>query len=194
MQQQFYICLTVPQLDRFILDEVLIHCDVKATGPNDNPNEIVASPFQISGDGKKWKGDGFENSQVSVPRQGKNKEPMIFRPALPPFYLLEERRLLCLTYFLKINYVRNDANEQILDYLELVCVPNGLLMFDGPAYHQTTKGLLIAGKDDKSVQDNNRRVRVRFDPLAKVGEWQRCIQIKSDGESWKTQARLSVSS
>ena len=37
---------------RFALEEVLIHLDVKATGPNDNHNEIVASPFQISGDGR----------------------------------------------------------------------------------------------------------------------------------------------
>lgn len=169
---------------RFILDDVLIHFDVKATGPNDNQDEVVVSPFQISGDGSLWQGEGFLNSEVSVVRRGKSKEPMLFRPALPPFYIFEQRRLLCLTYFLKVNYSRNSIGEQTLDYLELVCVPNGLLLFEGPRYHKNVTGLLIAGKDDKSVLLGNRRTRIRFNPLATVGNWPRCLQIKRRDNAW----------
>ncbi|MEI6046463.1 MAG: BglI family type II restriction endonuclease [Chloroflexota bacterium] len=176
---------------RFATEDVFIHFDVKATGSNDNPNEIVASPFQISGDGKSWRGDGFENLAVNVQRRGKDKDPMIFRPALPPFYVLEGRRLLCLTYFLKVNYIRDNAGEQILEYLELVSVPNGLLMFDGPQYHHNTKGLLIAGKDDKTVQDTNRRVRVRFEQLAGIGDWPRAMKIKWEDGNWYAQPHLA---
>jgi len=174
---------------RFTTGEVLIHFDIKATGPNDNPGEVVASPFQISGDGKLWDGDGFMNSAVNVPRRTLTKAPMIFRPALPPFYLLAGLRLICLTYFLKVNYLRTSSGEQVLDYLELASVPNGLLLFDGPEYHQNIKGLLIAGKDDKTVQDGNRRVRVRFAPLATVGDWQRCVQVKWNREKGQWEAK-----
>ena len=37
---------------RFATENALIHFDVKLTGPNDNPDEVVASPNQISGDGE----------------------------------------------------------------------------------------------------------------------------------------------
>ena len=178
---------------RFVINDVLIQLDVKATGPNDNQNEVVASPFQISGDGALWQGDGFLNSEVSVPRRGKTKEPMLFRPALPPFYILEKHRLLCLTYFLKVNYSRHLGGDQILDYLELICVPNGLLLFDGPKYHQNTPGLLIAGKDDKSVLTGNRRTRIRFNPLATIGGWSRCVQIKQADIGWKAIPRTVTS-
>ncbi len=122
---------------RFVLDNVLIHLDVKATGPRDSQHEVNASPFQISGDGKLWDSNGFRNSQVSVARQG-NRTPVTFNPALPPFYLLDGKVLLCLTYFLKVNYT---ADPHLLDYLELVCVPNGLLLFDGPPISYEYEGI-----------------------------------------------------
>ncbi len=175
---------------RFMLEDVIIHLDVKATGPRDSHVEVNASPFQISGDGKLWDSAGFRNSQVSIPRQNRNKGPVLFVPALPPFYVIEGRSLLCLTYFLKVNYRRDEGDKQLLDYIELVCAPNGLLLFDGPQYHKNTTGLLISGKDDQTVLAGNRRVRVRFIPLATIGDWPRCVQFQQENGQWIKKPRL----
>jgi hypothetical protein len=46
---------------RFSLDNVLIHLDIKLTGPNDNHDEVVVPPNQVSGDGGSWKNNGIVN-------------------------------------------------------------------------------------------------------------------------------------
>lgn len=130
---------------RFATSEAYIHFDLKLTGPNDIAHEIVASPHQIAGDGRYWN-NGVVNSPVNV---NGTKAKMDFQPELPPFYVLEDQVLLCLTYFLKAVYTVQDVGDQPLHYLELVCVPNGLILFDGPNYSQT-RGLLIPGKDEKN--------------------------------------------
>ena len=134
---------------RFATSDALIHFDIKLTGPNDNPNEIVASPHQISGDGHSWN-DGVINSPVKVVGPKAN---MNFQPELPPFYILSGQTLVCLTYFLKVVYEVHDLGIQPLRHLELICAPNGLLLFDGPQYAQT-RGLLIPGKDIKKHPKN----------------------------------------
>jgi len=149
---------------RFATPDALVHFDLKLTGPNDNPDEIVASPHQIGGDGRFWR-NGVVNSPVTVTGQ---KAQMMFQPELPPFYVLEQRVLLCLTYFLKVVYTVQSIGNQPLDYLELVCVPNGLLLFDGPNY-ASTQGLLIPGKDEKDHP--KKRTRIRLAPLAMLASW-----------------------
>jgi len=169
---------------RFATPEALIHFDIKLTGPNDNPHEIVASPHQISGDGLHWK-NGVINSPATV--IGEKKRAMQFQPELPPFYALDKQILLCLTYFLKAVYNVEGLGIQPLHYLELVSVPNGLLLFDGPKYAQT-KGLLIPGKD---IQKHpKKRTRVRLDPLATLADW-RCIKITQEGKEWQTASRAN---
>lgn len=171
---------------RFATGDALIHLDLKLTGPNDNPHEIVASPHQVSGDGLLWENDGVKNSPVVA--YGK-KATMDFQPELPPFYLLEARVRICLTYFVKAIYTVQSFNEQPLDYLELVCIPNGLLLFDGPVY-ASTKGLLIPGKDEKHYA--KKRARFRLDPLANLAAW-RCVKILYQDGQWKAINRKKVS-
>ena len=161
---------------RFATQDALVHFDLKLTGPNDNPDEIVASPHQIAGDGRSWRG-GVVNSPVLVTGQ---KAQMSFQPELPPFYILEQRVLLCLTYFLKVVYAVQAMGNQPLDYLELVCVPSGLLLFDGPKY-ASTAGLLIPGKDEKDHP--KKRTRVRLAPLATLAPW-RSIKIIRTSAGW----------
>jgi hypothetical protein len=174
---------------RFATNEALVHFDMKLTGQTDNPHEIVASPHQISGDGAIWKKgvvnpaiDGMANSSFTVTGE---RSSMHFQPELPPFYVLSERVLICLTYFLKAVYKVNSLGAQPLDYMELVCVPNGLLMFDGPTYAQT-EGLLIPGKDDKKTR--KKRTRVRLNPLSELNQW-RCIQVVNIEGVWKARER-----
>ena len=112
---------------RFATSNALIHFDVKLTGPNDRADEIVASPHQISGDGVGWENNGVVNSPATVTGA---RASMVFQPELPPFYVLNKRPLVCLTYFLKAVYEVKSIGDQPLKYLEVACVPNGLLMFD----------------------------------------------------------------
>ncbi len=168
---------------RFATQDALVHFDLKLTGPNDNPDEIVASPHQISGDGQFWQG-GVVNSLVLVTGQ---KAQMSFQPELPPFYILEQRVLLCLTYFLKVVYTVQVMGNQPLDYLELACVPNGLLLFDGPKY-ASTLGLLIPGKDEKDHP--KKRTRVRLTPLATLAPW-RSIKIIRTPTGWVSVPRYT---
>jgi len=167
---------------RFATSDALIHLDIKLTGPNDNPNEIVASPHQLSGDGYSWH-DGVINSPVQIVGQ---KAIMGFQPELPPFYILGGQTLVCLTYFLKVVYEVQDLGIQPLRHLELICAPNGLLLFDGPQYAQT-RGLLIPGKDIK--EHLKKRARIRLDPLSSIADW-RCIKIERVGTSWKSSQRF----
>lgn len=167
---------------RFATADALVHFDMKLTGPNDNPHEIVASPHQVSGDGLFWR-SGTVNSPVQVVG---HKVTMNFQPELPPFYGNDNRILLCLTYFLKVVYVVKDLGIQPLHYLELVCVPNGLLLFDEPRYGQT-QGLFIPGKD---VRDHaKKRTRIRLDPLAELANW-RCMKIEQVDREWQATTRF----
>lgn len=167
---------------RFATNNALIHFDVKLTGPNDRADEIVASPHQISGDGVRWENNGVVNSPATVTGA---RASMVFQPELPPFYVLNKRPLVCLTYFLKAVYEVKSIGDQPLNYLEVACVPNGLLMFDRPQL-AGTPGLLIPGKDEQTYL--KKRTRVRLEPLAKLHDW-RCIQIVKVDDKWITRAR-----
>lgn len=171
---------------RFATADAFVHFDVKLTGPNDNPEEIVASPNQVSGDGIDWNEKGVVNSIIQV--QGP-RATMTFQPELPPFYVEGNKIIPCLTYFLKAVYVVKGFGIQPLDYMELVCTPNGLLMFDGPRY-ANRQGLLIPGKDVKAFA--HKRTRIRLAPLARLNDW-RCVKILRDNGKWKIQKRYDSS-
>lgn len=170
---------------RFMTENAFIHFDVKLTGPNDNPDEVVAPPQQISGDGLKWQ-NGILNT--SYPITGE-KTTMTFQPKLPPFYILEGKARLCLTYFLKTFYTLTGAGMQPLHSLEVACVPSGLLLYDGP-WLARTAGLLIPGKDDKTIAEEDKRIRVRLYPLSSIASW-RCQQIVLRNKVWVVQERLA---
>ncbi len=169
---------------RFATSDALVHIDMKLTGPNDNYDEIVVPPHQISGDGRHWN-NGMINSSFNVVGQ---KATMKFQPKLPPFYLLGENTLICLTFFLKAIYSVHTLGNQPLNHLELISVPNGLLMFDQPGYAEKTSGLFIPGKDDKKKRLDQRRTRIRLNPLSTLGRW-RCIKIEKTATGWKDYER-----
>jgi len=168
---------------RFAVPEAFVHVDIKMTGPNDNPDEVVAPPQQVSGDGTIWN-DGPQNAPFTVRGQ---RASMVFQPKLPPFYFLEGQVLLCLNFFLKIVYTVEGHGFQPLKQLELVCVPNGLLLFDGPRF-SLVDGLFIPGKDDKSKNESDKRTRIRLEPLASLDPW-RCTKLHRVGEKWIREAR-----
>jgi len=168
---------------RFATKDALIHFDLKLTGPNDNPNEIVASPNQVSGDGVLWGPKGVINSTIKV--KGK-RASMKFQPELPPFYINPNGKLLiCITIFLKAVYKVSGLGVQPLDYMELVCTPNGLIAFDGPKYIQKS-GLFTPGKDEKKFV--HKRTRIKLEPLSKIDSW-RCQKLVQDEGKWQIKKR-----
>jgi len=172
---------------RFATADALVHFDVKMTGPNDRADEVVAPPQQVSGDGALW-----ENGMISSPYLVTGERRSInFQPKLPPFYILDGTPRICLTYFLKVVYTVQEFGVQPLHYLEVACLPNGLLLFDGPMYARTP-GLLIPGKDTQSTPEHVKRTRIRLVPLSSIAEW-RCRQIIKDGQNWKVEPRSRTS-
>ncbi len=174
---------------RFATGDVYIHLDIKLTGPNDNPDEVVVPPNQVSGDGYKWD-NGILNSPFPIhylSGQEKGNINYHFQPKLPPFYILDGKTYLCLTFFLEAIYKVDGFGNHPLEHFELSCVPNGLLMFDGPKY-ANTKGLFIAGKDDNTKEESTKRVRIRLTPLTKINNW-RSIIVYKEGNEWKSKPR-----
>lgn len=175
---------------RFALDNVLVHLDIKLTGPNDNQDEVVVPPNQVSGDGIRWDGNGVVNSSYPVYYQ-RNEQSEInyyFQPKLPPFYAIGDQTFYCLTFFLKAVYEVDSFGVQPLTHFELACVPNGLLMFDSPTNYWETPGLIISGKDEKSKSDDTKRIRIRLEPLSSIDTW-RCKKLVYNNASWKQQER-----
>lgn len=169
---------------RFVTDEAFIHIDVKSTGPNDDLDEVVASPNQVTGDAAVMDaGTIFNTRQVVVGKQAQ----MEFQPELPPFYVINEKVLPCITMYLKIAY-GVDGTRQPLKYVEAVCVPSGLLLFAGPEYAHRIPQLLIPGKDDKTVE--TKRTRIRLNPLSQLRPWA-CIQISNEG-TWPRNSNITV--
>lgn len=170
---------------RFATRDALIHLDIKVNGPNDDPSVLVVPPNQVSGDGQGWQGDGILNSTFPITYATgtqKGKLNYRFQPKLPPFYILGDRVLLCLTYYMKVIYTVTDLGIQPLKYFELACVPNGLLMFQGPTVARRP-GLIIAGKDEKSKLDSTKRIRIKLAPLAQMHPW-RAIKIERQENGW----------
>lgn len=167
---------------RFLTEDAFVHIDIKSTGPHDNLNEVVSSPNQVSGDGIYLDDEGVYNSPIEVegPRRG-----FTFQPELPPFYIIDERPRLTLTFYLKCAYDVISMGEQPLMYVELICVPNGLLMFDTLNY-SGKPGLLIPGKD--ILTSVHKRTRIRLEPLAAIDHW-RCTKIYREGDEVKKSMR-----
>lgn len=157
---------------RFITKDAFIHIDAKSTGPTDNADEVVSSPNQVTGNGK------LDNDGKVYNEKAEMKGPQVtreFQPELAPFYIIDNQIIPTLTYYLKIVYSVKSLGEQPLEYLELICVPNGLALFDGPNLNKNVKGLLTPGKDEVKVV--RKRTRIKLDPLAELDNW-RCQKIK----------------
>lgn len=169
---------------RFKTDKAFIQIDIKSTGPNDNADEVVCSRNQVSGDGLYNDEFGVYNSPFTV--IGKGSKSMEFQPELPPFYIIDANILPTLTYYLKCVYLVKKPGDQPLTYLELICVPNGLLMFDGPKYASSIKGLLAIGKDEQKTK--RKRTRIKLRPLINQDRW-RCKQIIYSTDSFTVASR-----
>ena len=157
---------------RFATNNAFIHIDAKSTGPTDNVNEVVSSPNQVTGTGRLDRNGSVVNNVELM------RGPRVIReflPELAPFYIVNGNILPTLTFYLKIVYSVQALGVQPLEYLELICVPNGLALFDGPNLNASVSGLLTPGKDEVNVV--RKRTRIKLGPLSGLAPW-RCQKIK----------------
>jgi len=157
---------------RFMTNNAFVHIDAKSTGPTDNTEEVVSSPNQVTGNGKLDDDGKVYNEMAEMKGPQVTRE---FQPELAPFYIIDNQVIPTLTYYLKIVYSVKSLGEQPLEYLELISVPNGLALFDGPNLNKNVKGLLTPGKDEIKVV--RKRTRIKLAPLAELDSW-RCQKIK----------------
>lgn len=158
---------------RFFNGTSVIHIDVKSTGPTDDVNEVVSSPNQVTGNGKIHDSGLIYNDFVDM------KGPRItrqFRPELSPFYLIDNKIIPVLTFYIKAVYNVHFLGDQPLAYVELICVPNGMPMFESPNYNHLFPGILTPGKDEVHVE--RKRTRIKLYPLSNIDKW-RCVKIQS---------------
>lgn len=156
---------------RFSTENSFVHIDVKSTGPNDNTNEIVSSPNQVTGNGMICHSGMIYNDEVDMIGPQKTRK---FRPELAPFYLIDGKIIPVLTFYIKVVYDVIFPGNQPLAYIELICVPNGIPLFVSPNFNQSFPGILTPGKDQQNVL--RRRTRIKLNPLSMINDW-RCQKI-----------------
>ena len=159
--------------------------DVKSVGPRDDQDHTVMSHNQISGNGK-WEtfADGIENTIMKASGQRISHD---FHSSAPPLFVLSNGSILpaiCIVIkpvyrMLTLDNANSDGGQP-LGRIELVTIPNGLLLEEKPNYLAKYPSLFFPGKDDKSKNPVKVRCRVSFSILRLIAEWRvRTINVPS---------------
>lgn len=159
---------------RFSTPTSFVHLDVKSTGPTDDHNEVVSSPNQVTGNGQILNNGMIYNDDVDMTGSRITRK---FRPELAPFLLIDGKIIPVLTFYAKVVYSVISPGNQPLEYIELICVPNGMPMFVSPNFNYLYPGILTPGKDEVGVI--RKRTRIKLTPLASIDSW-RCQRIFID--------------
>jgi len=162
---------------------VWLMIDIKSVGPRDDFSHTVMSHNQVSGDGV-WKKEetGIRNKILKAVGVRSNHD---FYPTLPPLYVLSDGTIVP-TMLLAIKPIYKmlalDGNGEIgqpLVRIELVSIPNGLLLLEKPGYLKKYPGLFYPGKDDKEKNPLKVRARVSFAILQSIAKWRvRILGVK----------------
>ncbi len=156
-------------------DSVWVFIDIKSTGPRDDYDHAVMSPYQISGAGI-WKKieDGVVNKPIKA--SGKFAEHD-FHCSLSPIYVLSDGTVApLLTYVIKPVYEmqKDDNNNTIgqpLAKIKIASIPNGILLTRQPNYNKKYKGLFYPGKDAQKKDNMKIRARISFNILKNIADW-----------------------
>jgi hypothetical protein len=157
-----------------ITNSCWIFIDIKSVGPRDDAEHAVMSHNQISGDGK-WEifNDGTINSIIEA--KGKRASHP-FYCTIPPLYVSSRNEILpVVEMVIKPVYDMIMAGTtcigQPLKRIDVITIPNGILLFYGPAYFKNYPRLFFPGKDDKQKDIRKMRARISFDLLRKIDPW-----------------------
>ncbi|WP_262232292.1 BglI family type II restriction endonuclease, partial [Escherichia coli] len=99
---------------RFSTENSFVHIDIKSTGPTDNPNEVVSSPNQVTGNGMISEAGMVYNNEVDMRGARITRK---FRPELAPFYLINNQIIPVLTFYIKVVYDVISPGNQPLNCL-----------------------------------------------------------------------------
>lgn len=173
----------IEQITQGLTSHVWLMIDIKSVGPRDDFSHTVMSHNQVSGDGA-WKkeDEGIKNKILKATGSRSNHD---FYPTLPPLYVLSDGTVVP-TILLAIKPIYKmlalDGNGEIgqpLVRMELITIPNGLLLLEKPNYLRKYPGLFYPGKDDKEKNPLKVRARVSFPILKTIADWRvRTIEIK----------------
>jgi hypothetical protein len=168
--------------DRFVItnDEVsaFLFFDLKSVlhGGRDDADYIVVPPQQVSGNGRWDTTPSVVNDSVTAVGQHAQHP---FHPSLPPIVATSDGHTYPSVHiFIKPVYrIQSRTTDeqrwtgQPLDRIKLICVPNGLLLTENPAYLSLHRGLFYPGKDDKSKPAESLRCRVNTRILREIDSW-----------------------
>lgn len=162
-------------------DSAMVFLDIKSVGPRDDKEDAVLSPYQVSGDGI-W--TDVNAAVYNSPIRAKGQRVVHpFYPAVSPIYILSDGTITPTVHiFIKPVYnMLNQAHDahtgQPLDHIRIICVPNGLLLCNKPAYLEEKPGLLYPGKDTSDKAPEKKRCRASLPLLRTIAQW-RVIDIR----------------
>lgn len=162
----------IRKITKGFTDCAFIFLDIKSVGPRDNFAHVVISPYQVSGDGLWTEQDG--NLVNSTMTAAGPRVSHVFHPAISPIYTLSNGSVApTIHLFVKPVYSMLTGTHcgQPLETIKSICVPNGLLLTQNPAYLRQYPGLFFPGKDDKGKDPRKIRVRVSFSLLGQIADW-----------------------
>jgi len=156
-------------------DSAWLFIDIKSVGPRDNFEHAVMSHNQVSGNGL-WNHpeDGVRNDVLTATGARTSHS---FHCSVPPLYVLSDGTIapvinvLIKPFYRMLALSGNNERGQPLSSITVACIPNGLLLMNGPRYLSQHPGLFYPGKDDKSKNPLKVRARVSFPVLNSIADW-----------------------
>jgi hypothetical protein len=164
------------QITKKFTNSIWLFLDIKSVGPRDDSDHTVMSHNQISGDGV-WNDQMHGISNTTMKAKGKQKTHD-FHCSIPPLYILSTKEIVPVIVIaikpvykmLILNKPKTDAGQP-LGRLDVISIPNGLLLEKNPHYLKKYPGLFYPGKDDKGKNPRKMRSRISFDVLRQIAEW-----------------------
>lgn len=163
-----------------VTSSVMVFLDVKSSGPRESHDDLVVSPYQVSGDGV-W-GAAFPSITNTIVDVSGSRADNQFQPAISPVLCLSDGTIAPVIHlFLKTIYtmIQDDENNTIgqpLQLIKLACLPNGIELFVNPGLHFSNRGLLYPGKDERKTPLEKRRARVSLIKLQEIDAW-RVVEV-----------------
>lgn len=173
----------IEKMTKGLTSHAWLMIDIKSVGPRDDFSHTVMSHNQVSGDGV-WENEdaGVRNKILKATGLRCNHD---FHPTLPPLYVLSDG-IIVPTVLLAIKPIYKmlalDGNGEVgqpLLRIELISIPNGLLLLEKPNYLKKYPSLFYPGKDDKEKNPLKVRARISFPILQSIAEWRvRILEAK----------------
>jgi hypothetical protein len=174
------VMLSSPEIARItggFTDSVWVFIDIKSIGPRDDADHAVLSQNQVSGDGI-WvhPESGLINGIIQASGKRKTHD---FHVSMPPLFVTSSGKavptiiLIIKPVYSMIESTQTDLrnNGQPLSRIDIISIPNGILLSGEDGYLQKYPSLFHPGKDDKKKDVKKLRARISFSILRKLDSW-----------------------